>query len=235
MWRLWESRAMSLGSSGPKTLVEPPCGTLIQSVCSLDCPEQARTQNQSKAGLIDSSAHFMPGLAKTIRHTFWIDLLCFDLKEIKKGQLTCTCYKTQDKQGGTCFMLQSLDSVWVSKVTQNVFVIVDINPVTDEEAILNWWVEFLSHDPSSSAPLANQGSADCWCHTFVLTRSKPRPICANKVTGCRLSPAGVKYLQRNPPRLTTVQVYWGPHVLIMTLTNNKKLKVFVLQSGLYNW
>lgn len=34
-------------------------------------------------------------------------------------------------------MLQSLDSVSVSKVTQYVFVIFDINPLTDEEAILN--------------------------------------------------------------------------------------------------
>lgn len=57
------------GSSGPKTFVKSPCGTLIQSVCSLDRPEQPQTQNQSKADLIDSSAQFISGLAKTIRHT----------------------------------------------------------------------------------------------------------------------------------------------------------------------
>lgn len=72
-----------LGSPGPKTLVKSPCGTLIQSVCGLDRPEQAQTRNQSKAGLIDSSAQLINGLAKT-RHTFCPVLLSFDFF-FKKG------------------------------------------------------------------------------------------------------------------------------------------------------
>lgn len=52
------------GSSGPKTLVESPCGTLVLSVFSLDHPEQAR--NHSEANLIDNFAQFMEDLTTTI-------------------------------------------------------------------------------------------------------------------------------------------------------------------------